>query len=349
LQTFFTERLIRQRHASGHTIAAYRDTFRMLLGYAAERTGRAPSGLDIADLDAPLICGFLDHLERERGNAVRTRNARLAAIHSLFHFAALAHPEHAASIARVLAIPPKRCDRALISYLSEPEVDALLACCDPTTWTGRRDHALLLLAVQTGLRISELTGLTRADRTSARARTSPATAKAAKTGSPHSPATPSPSCTPGSKNTTVTRARRCSRPAAAPRSAATRSNTASPTTPDWPPTAARRCTARPSPRTSCGTPPRCGCCTPASTPASSPSGSATSASRRRRSTFTPTSSSRNKPWPEPDHRTVAPADTNPQTACSPGSKRSDYADLASPKPLPCNRSRLNLGIIRRSA
>jgi integrase/recombinase XerD len=163
LQTFFTERLIRQRHASGHTIAAYRDTFRMLLGYAAERTGRAPSGLDIADLDAPLICGFLDHLERERGNAVRTRNARLAAIHSLFHFAALAHPEHAASIARVLAIPPKRCDRALISYLSEPEVDALLACCDPTTWTGRRDHALLLLAVQTGLRISELTGLTRAD------------------------------------------------------------------------------------------------------------------------------------------------------------------------------------------
>jgi site-specific recombinase XerD len=154
LQTFFTERLIRQRHASGHTIAAYRDTFRMLLGYAAERTGRAPSGLDI---------GFLDHLERERGNAVRTRNARLAAIHSLFHFAALAHPEHAASIARVLAIPPKRCDRALISYLSEPEVDALLACCDPTTWTGRRDHALLLLAVQTGLRISELTGLTRAD------------------------------------------------------------------------------------------------------------------------------------------------------------------------------------------
>jgi integrase/recombinase XerD len=163
LQAFFTERLIRQRHASAHTIAAYRDTLRLLLGYAAEHTGRAPSALDIADLDAPLIGGFLDHLEHERGNGVRTRNARLAAIHSLFRFAALAHPEHAASIARVLAIPPKRFDRALISYLTEPEVDALLTCCDQTTWTGRRDHVLLLLAVQTGLRISELIGLTRAD------------------------------------------------------------------------------------------------------------------------------------------------------------------------------------------
>ncbi|WP_445183485.1 tyrosine-type recombinase/integrase [Pseudonocardia sp. Cha107L01] len=163
LQAFFTDRLIRQRHASAHTVAAYRDTWRLLLGYAATRTGRPPSRLDLADLDAPLIAGFLDHLERERGNSVRTRNARLAAIHSLFRFAAHAHPEHAASIARVLAIPPKRFDRALISYLTEPEVDALLARCDKATWTGRRDHALLLLAVQTGLRISELTGLTRAD------------------------------------------------------------------------------------------------------------------------------------------------------------------------------------------
>lgn len=163
LQAYFTDRLIRQRHASAHTVAAYRDTWRLLLGYAATRTGRPPSRLDLADLDAPLIAGFLDHLERERGNSVRTRNARLAAIHSLFRFAAHAHPEHAASIARVLAIPPKRFDRALISYLTEPEVDALLARCDKATWTGRRDHALLLLAVQTGLRISELTGLTRAD------------------------------------------------------------------------------------------------------------------------------------------------------------------------------------------
>jgi integrase/recombinase XerD len=163
LQAFFTDRLIRQRHASGHTVAAYRDTMRLLLGYAATHTKLPPSRLDLADLDAALIGGFLDHLEHERGNSVRTRNARLAAIHSLFRFAALDHPEHAASIARVLAIPPKRFDRALISYLTEPEVDALLSCCDQATWTGRRDHALLLLAVQTGLRISELTGLTRAD------------------------------------------------------------------------------------------------------------------------------------------------------------------------------------------
>lgn len=120
LQAFFTERLIRQRHASDHTISAYRDTLRLLLSYTTQRTGLAPSALDIADLDATLIGGFLDHLETERGNSVRTRNARLAAIHSLFRFAALAHPEHAASISRILAIPPKRFDRALITYLTEP-------------------------------------------------------------------------------------------------------------------------------------------------------------------------------------------------------------------------------------
>ena len=163
LQAFFTDRLIRQRNASAHTIAAYRDTWRLLLGYAATTIGSAPSQLDLADLDAPLIAGFLDHLEHDRHNSVRTRNARLAAIHSMFRYAALAHPEHAESISRVLAIPPKRFDKALISYLAEPEVDALLSCCDQATWTGRRDHALLLLAVQTGLRISELIGLTRAD------------------------------------------------------------------------------------------------------------------------------------------------------------------------------------------
>jgi site-specific recombinase XerD len=163
LQAFFTDRLIRQRQASGHTIAAYRDTLRRLLAYATQRTGIAPSSLDLADLDAALITSFLGHLERDRGHRVRTRNARLAAIHSLFRFAALAHPEHAESISRVLAIPPKRFDRALVTYLTKAEVDALLACCDQSTWTGRRDHALLLLAVQTGLRISELTGLTRQD------------------------------------------------------------------------------------------------------------------------------------------------------------------------------------------
>jgi site-specific recombinase XerD len=163
LQAFFTDRLARQRHASGHTIAAYRDTWRLLLGYTSAKTGRQPSQLDLADLDAPLIGAFLDHLEADRGNSARTRNARLAAVHSLFRYAALRHPEHAQTIARVLAIPPKRFDKALVTWLTEAEIAALLAAPDRSTWAGRRDHALILLAAQTGLRISELAGLTTSD------------------------------------------------------------------------------------------------------------------------------------------------------------------------------------------
>jgi len=163
LQTFFTDRLSRQRHASPHTIAAYRDTWRLLLGYACETTRKQPSKLELTDVDAPLIAHFLEHLEKERGNSPRTRNARLCAIHSLFRYAALQHPEHAETIARVLAIPPKRHDRALVTYLTEPELAALLSAPDRSTWAGRRDHALILLAAQTGLRISEVTGLTISD------------------------------------------------------------------------------------------------------------------------------------------------------------------------------------------
>ena len=159
LQAFFTDRLIRQRQASPNTIAAYRDAWKLLLSFASQQTGKPPSTLDIADLDAEMIAAFLDHLEHERHNSVSTRNARLAAIRSLFRFAALRHPEHAGTIERVLAIPLKRTDKALIDYLTDPEIDALLAAPDPTTWTGRRDHALLVLAIQTGLRISELIGL----------------------------------------------------------------------------------------------------------------------------------------------------------------------------------------------
>jgi integrase/recombinase XerD len=163
LQAFFTDRLMSQRHASPNTIAAYRDAFRLLLQYAADQTGTKPSLLDFNDLDAPLVGAFLTHLERDRRNSPRTRNNRLAAIHSLFAYASLRHPEHAASIGRVLAIPAKRFERNLVTFLTEPEADALLAACDRTTWAGRRDHALLLLAIQTGLRISELTALTLAD------------------------------------------------------------------------------------------------------------------------------------------------------------------------------------------
>ena len=163
LQAFFGERLVNEKGASPHTIAAYRDTFRLLLGFAQERTGKPPCELQIEDLDAPLIAAFLDHLERDRGNGPRTRNARLAAIHSMFRFAALRHPEHAGLIARVLAVPAKRFERAIVSYLTAEEVDALLAAPDRGRWIGRRDHALLTLAIQTGLRVSELTGLSRGD------------------------------------------------------------------------------------------------------------------------------------------------------------------------------------------
>ena len=163
LQAFFTDRLIRQRQASPQTIAAYRDTLRLLLVFAADRTGTAPSRLDVGEIDAPLVGAFLDHLETHRGNGVRTRNARLAAIRSLFRYAALRHPEHVESIGRVLAIPPKRFARSLVTFLTDREVEALLTATNGTTWTGRRDHAMLLLAVQTGLRVSELIGLRCAD------------------------------------------------------------------------------------------------------------------------------------------------------------------------------------------
>ena len=161
LQGFFIDRLARQKNASPHTVAAYRDTCRLLLTFAREQTGKAPNTLNLADLDATLIGAFLQHLEQQRGNGSATRNARLAAIHSLFRYAAPREPEHAAVISQVLAIPPRRRERAIISYLTPDEIDALLAAPDRCVWHGRRDHTLLLLAVQTGLRVSELTALTR--------------------------------------------------------------------------------------------------------------------------------------------------------------------------------------------
>jgi len=163
LQAFFSERLMDQREASAHTVEAYRDSFRLLLGFACRRTAKAPSALDFEDLDAALIGAFLEHLEGERGNSVRTRNCRLAAIHSLFRFAAFSHPEHADLIQRVLAIPTKRCNRTDVSFLEGDEIEALLAAPQRSRWIGRRDHALLVTAVQTGLRVSELTGLRCAD------------------------------------------------------------------------------------------------------------------------------------------------------------------------------------------
>lgn len=163
LEAFFTQRLIAQRRVSPHTVASYRDAFRLLLAFAQERTGTRPDRLNLEDLDALLIGAFLDHLETARGVAVATRNARLAAVHSFFRYAALRHPEHADVIQRVLAIPAKRIGREQVCYLSGPEIEALLGAPDRRNRLGRRDHALLVLAVHTGLRVSELVGLRRAD------------------------------------------------------------------------------------------------------------------------------------------------------------------------------------------
>jgi integrase/recombinase XerD len=163
LQGLFAGRLVGQKKASPHTIASYRDTCRLLLIFARDQTGKQPGGLSLADLDAAMAGAFLQHLEDDRGNGSATRNARLAAIHSLFKYAAPRAPEHAAVISQVLAIPPRRRQRAVVSYLTPDEADALVTAPDRATWHGRRDRALLLLAVQAGLRVSELTGLTRQD------------------------------------------------------------------------------------------------------------------------------------------------------------------------------------------
>jgi len=159
LQAFFTDRLMRQRRASPHTIASYRDTFRLLLEFAQRRLKKPPSRLHLEDLDAPLIGAFLDDLQKKRGNTPSTRNVRLAAVRSFFRFAALQEPAHSALIQRVLAMPNQRGERKTIAFLTSSEIDALLAAPDQSTWSGRRDHTLLLLMVQTGLRVGEVIGL----------------------------------------------------------------------------------------------------------------------------------------------------------------------------------------------
>jgi len=163
LQAFFTERLAQQRQASDRTIRAYRDALKLLLQFVHTRTGKTPADLDWDDLNADTVAAFLTHLETDRHNNVRTRNVRLTAVRSLFSYAALRHPEHALLIQRVLAIPPKRFDKRIIEYLTTIEVDALLAAPDQGRWEGRRDRAMLLLAIQTGLRVSEITGLNCSD------------------------------------------------------------------------------------------------------------------------------------------------------------------------------------------
>jgi site-specific recombinase XerD len=159
LQSFFTDRLLRQRQASPHTIAGYRDCFRLLLQFANKRLRKMPSQIRVEDIDAPFIGLFLDHLESTRKNSARTRNVRLGAIHSFFRYVALEEPAHALHCQRILAVPNKRHVRRPIEFLNREEIDALLAVPNCSTWVGRRDRTLLLVAVQTGLRVSELIGL----------------------------------------------------------------------------------------------------------------------------------------------------------------------------------------------
>ena len=163
LESFFTQRLIAQRKASPHTVNSYRDTFSLLLKFAEKRLRCPASKLTLENLAAPFLAAFLDHLETTRSNGARTRNLRLAAIHSFFRYAALEAPQHAGLIQRVLAIPRKRYSRALVDFLTRPEIEALLSVANRNTWIGRRDHAFLLTAVQTGLRLSELTSLRQQD------------------------------------------------------------------------------------------------------------------------------------------------------------------------------------------
>jgi integrase/recombinase XerD len=161
VQAFFAEHLCQHKRVSSQTIASYRDTFRLLLTFVKETTGQEPSALHLQDLDAPVVLRFLDYLERQRGNAIRSRNARLAAIRSFARFLALRDPESLAITTRVLAIPSKRTDKKLIGYLTRPEVEALLAAPDRASWGGRRDYALLLTLYNSGARVSEMTTLQR--------------------------------------------------------------------------------------------------------------------------------------------------------------------------------------------
>jgi integrase/recombinase XerD len=163
LESFFIQRLMAQRQVSPHTIRSYRDTFRLLLQFAGKRLRKLPSALTLADLDPGLIGAFLDQLEKERGNATRSRNLRLTAIRSFFRYAAFEDPSQSGLIQRVLAMPSKRYEKKLVGFLTRPEINAMLAAPDRNTWAGRRDYTFLLIAVQTGLRLSEITGLRRED------------------------------------------------------------------------------------------------------------------------------------------------------------------------------------------
>ena len=287
LEAFFTERLLVQRQASPHTVASYRDCWKLLLAYVQETTGTPPSKLDFSDLDAKRIGAFLDHLERERGLSARSRNVRLSAIRSFFSFAALWHPEHAETIRRVLAIPAKRGERTLVDFLVPAEVDALLAAPDRSRRIGRRDHALLVLAVQTGLRVSELAALRIEDVHLGTGAYVHCVGKGRRERA--SPRRPSPCWGTTLQSALARGASRCSSDPPAARSDATRSAVLSSAMRRPQRTPARRSQRNGQARIRSGTPARCACSRPARTSRPLPYGWAIRPRGRPRSTFTPTS------------------------------------------------------------
>lgn len=254
LQSFFTDRLLRQRHVSPRTVAAYRDSLRLLLTWVHDTKRIQPHRLDWADLDAGTITAFLDHLERERNNTARTRNLRLTAVRSLFSYASLSHPEHADLIRRVLAIPPKRFDRPEITFLTQTQLACLLDAPDRDRWEGRRDRALLALTAQAGLRVAELTSLNTGDITLGTAPTSAASAKAASTELSHSTPPPAPCSAAGSPNGVASETSRCSQPEPAEDSAPTPSSDSSASTPAPPQPGTRPSRPIASTHTCSGTP-----------------------------------------------------------------------------------------------
>ena len=326
LESWFTDRLGRQRQVSPRTIASYRDTLRLLMCFMQARTGKAPSSLGWDDLDEEAISAFLDHLETERHNGPRTRNLRLTAIRSLFRYAALRHPEHAAVIQRVLAIPAKRFAKATVNFLSAEEAAALIDAPDQQRWEGRRDRALLVLALQAGLRVSELIGLdcadvvlgtgghVRCEGKGRRQRAVPLTSSAQqvlrawmaeRAGRARDPLFP-------------TRTGRRLSPDAIERRVAIHAATAAST--------ARRCRQKGCTLTSFATAAPCPCCSRGSTSPSSRSGLVTPTSDRPTLTSTPTSASRSVPSRSPPRPRPNPGATSHRTLSWPSSKACNYAD-----------------------
>ena len=327
VEAFFTERLLRQRKASPETIAGYRDAFRLLLRFAARRLKKEPSKLALKELDARFIGEFLDHLEAERSNSIRTRNARLAAIHSFFRYVSFEEPSCADQCRRILAIPSKRYERRPIAYLTREEIDALVAAPDTTTWIGRRDQVLLLVAIQTGLRVSELIGLQRQDvrlgrgaHVQLQGEGKKATMYASSQGGCETPRPLAPQSVP---KIPVAPVFPSSRGGSLSRDAVERLVTRHRHT------AARRC---PSLKTENGDAPRASPHRSHGTPTtwhrplrSSHCGWDMSPSRRLKCTSMRTCVSRNRPCPEFRRWASSPGDTARMTSCWPSWRASDYA------------------------